>query len=94
MSGGLMDTAPGGEQTQYEGEHEATKPHKKAVGQFGSPGEGTTIDPSKRAADPGAPNTQGVTPADKVRFGQSIQEGGAGGKTEGGLSGGANQGGM
>ncbi|KAF2017266.1 hypothetical protein BU24DRAFT_460335 [Aaosphaeria arxii CBS 175.79] len=29
------------------------------------------------------PNTQGVTPADKIRYGQSIQEGGMGGKTAG-----------
>ncbi|KZM21312.1 uncharacterized protein EKO05_0006308 [Ascochyta rabiei] len=27
------------------------------------------------------PNTQGITPADKIRYGQSIQEGGMGGKT-------------
>jgi hypothetical protein len=26
-------------------------------------------------------NTQGITPADKIRYGQSIQEGGMGGKT-------------
>ena len=30
----------------------------------------------------------GITPADKIRYGQSIQEGGMGGKTEGGLAGG------
>jgi len=35
----------------------------------------------KKTSDPGAPNTQGITPADKIRYGQSIQEGGAGGKT-------------
>ncbi|KAF9698373.1 hypothetical protein EKO04_003500 [Ascochyta lentis] len=27
------------------------------------------------------PNTHGITPADKIRYGQSIQEGGMGGKT-------------
>lgn len=29
-----------------------------------------------------APNTQSVTPAEKMRYGQSIQEGGMGGKTD------------
>jgi hypothetical protein len=27
------------------------------------------------------PNSHGITPADKIRYGQSIQEGGMGGKT-------------
>jgi hypothetical protein len=27
------------------------------------------------------PNTQGITPAEKIRYGQSIQEGGMGGQT-------------
>lgn len=29
----------------------------------------------------GEPNTHGITPADKIRYGQSIQESGMGGKT-------------
>jgi hypothetical protein len=41
--------------------------------------EGTSV--NAKTADPGAPNTHGITPADKIRYGQSIQEGGMGGKT-------------
>lgn len=41
--------------------------------------EGTSV--HAKTADPGAPNTHGITPADKIRYGQSIQEGGMGGKT-------------
>jgi len=43
------------------------------------PSTGTSV--NKKTSDPGAPNTQGITPADKIRYGQSIQEGGMGGKT-------------
>lgn len=43
------------------------------------PATGTTSHVHKTAS--GAPNTQGVTPAEKIRYGQSIQEGGMGGKT-------------
>lgn len=41
--------------------------------------KGTTTTPKNTSAD--QPNTQGITPADKIRYGQSIQEGGMGGKT-------------
>jgi hypothetical protein len=37
----------------------------------------TQVDKSKT----GEANTHGITPADKIRYGQSIQEGGMGGKT-------------
>jgi len=40
---------------------------------------GTSTTPPKPA--PNEPNTQGVSKADKIRYGQSIQEGGMGGKT-------------
>jgi hypothetical protein len=43
------------------------------------PSQGTSV--NTKTSDPGAPNTQGITPADKIRYGQSIQEGGMGGKT-------------
>ncbi|KAF2848848.1 hypothetical protein T440DRAFT_469918 [Plenodomus tracheiphilus IPT5] len=79
MSSNLMDTEPGGEQTQYEGVHTFVEPHAKQAGQLGNPSEGTTEAPDKRATD--EPNTQGITKADKIRYGQSIQEGGVGGKT-------------
>jgi hypothetical protein len=49
----------------------------------------THADPSTHTKAPtssetpasGAPNTHGITPADKIRYGQSIQESGMGGKT-------------
>ncbi|KAF2829995.1 hypothetical protein CC86DRAFT_367879 [Ophiobolus disseminans] len=40
---------------------------------------GTSTAPPKAPVD--EPNTQGVSKADKIRYGQSIQEGGVGGKT-------------
>ncbi|KAI1579953.1 hypothetical protein PtrEW13061_010114 [Pyrenophora tritici-repentis] len=80
MSDKLMDTEPGGErQNQYEGVHTFVEPHSKQAGQFGDPSTGTSTD--TKTSDPGAPNTHGITPADKIRYGQSIQEGGMGGKT-------------
>jgi hypothetical protein len=80
MSDKLMDTEPGGErQNQYEGVHTFVEPHAKQAGQLGDPSEGTSV--HTKTSDPGAPNTQGITPADKIRYGQSIQEGGMGGKT-------------
>tara|TARA_R110002003_G_scaffold9_41_gene781 strand:+ start:33569 stop:33769 length:201 start_codon:yes stop_codon:yes gene_type:complete len=46
---------------------------------FIDPATGTATSQPKSATD--EPNTQGVTKADKIRYGQSIQEGGMGGKT-------------
>lgn len=106
MSDKLMDTEPGGEQTQYEGIHTFVEPHNKQAGQLGGmgsllpvfsfatfslacslrhiltlldPSTGTSTQPPKPPTD--EPNTQGVSKADKIRYGQSIQEGGMGGKT-------------
>ncbi|KAH7399043.1 hypothetical protein DE146DRAFT_745637 [Phaeosphaeria sp. MPI-PUGE-AT-0046c] len=79
MSDKLMDTEPGGEQTQYEGVHTFVEPHAKQAGQLGDPATGTSTNPPKAPVD--EPNTQGVSKADKIRYGQSIQEGGMGGKT-------------
>lgn len=45
--------------------------------QGGSTSQPTSIETHKT----NEPNTQGITPADKIRYGQSIQEGGMGGKT-------------
>ncbi|KAF2689114.1 hypothetical protein K458DRAFT_383777 [Lentithecium fluviatile CBS 122367] len=81
MSGQLMDTEKGGEQTQYEGAHNLANPHDKQAGQLGDLSTDTITNPHKPASN--APNTQGVTPADKIRYGQAIQEGGMGGKTTG-----------
>lgn len=35
MSDKLMDTEPGGEQTQYEGAHTFVQPHAKQAGRLG-----------------------------------------------------------
>ncbi|KAF2655265.1 hypothetical protein K491DRAFT_431912 [Lophiostoma macrostomum CBS 122681] len=92
----LMDTEPGGEQTQYEGEHTHVEPHANEAGQLGDPSTHTTTSDSQAPRASNTPNTQGVTPAEKIRYGQSIQEGGMGGqttsstgeaKTEGGFGG-------
>ncbi|KAF2737532.1 hypothetical protein EJ04DRAFT_430690 [Polyplosphaeria fusca] len=83
MSKPLMDTEAGGEQTQYEGTHTHIDPPPRNPGQLGDPTQGTTLADKQLKQASTAANTQGVTPAEKVRYGQSIQEGGAGGKTEG-----------
>ncbi|KAL5116065.1 hypothetical protein ACEQ8H_006077 [Pleosporales sp. CAS-2024a] len=80
MSDKLMDTQPGGEQTQYEGTHTFVDSHSKQAGQLGDPATATTSTHAPKAPVD-EPNTQGVSKADKIRYGQSIQEGGMGGKT-------------
>ncbi|KAF2634985.1 hypothetical protein P280DRAFT_200848 [Massarina eburnea CBS 473.64] len=79
MSSNLFSTEPGGEQTQYERDASDVQPHAKVAGQLGDPATGTSTSTHKAASN--VPNTQGITPADKIRYGQSIQEGGVGGKT-------------
>ncbi|KAF1360073.1 hypothetical protein EJ07DRAFT_165706 [Lizonia empirigonia] len=82
MSSGLMDTEKGGEQTQYEGEHTDMLPHKQEAGQLGATTVPSTEQPTQiDNRKTGEPNTHGITPADKIRYGQSIQESGMGGKT-------------
>jgi len=53
--------------------------------------EGATDTLKNMAAD--EPNTHGISKSDKIRYGQSIQEGGMGGKTAG-MTGAAGQEGM
>ncbi|KAH7392605.1 hypothetical protein BKA66DRAFT_411963 [Pyrenochaeta sp. MPI-SDFR-AT-0127] len=79
MSNKLMNTEKGGEQTQYEGVHTFVEPHAKQAGQFGGSSSATTS--TQHKFNPNEPNTQGITNAEKIRYGQSIQEGGMGGKT-------------
>jgi hypothetical protein len=50
---------------------------------FQGSSRGTDTNPHAHKSTFNAPNTQGITPADKIRYGQSIQEGGMGGKTAG-----------
>ncbi|KAF2257423.1 hypothetical protein BU26DRAFT_599926 [Trematosphaeria pertusa] len=83
MSSNLIPTEPGGEQTQYEGIHTHVDPPSKQPGQMGDPATSTASPPAHaHKAASNAPNTQSVTPAEKMRYGQSIQEGGMGGKTD------------
>jgi hypothetical protein len=111
MSDNLMDTEPGGESGQYEGNLGYIDPVAKQAGQLGGtsapipphpltplllfrlaflltpqttdPATGTQMaDQAPKSASTG-PNSQGVTPAEKMRYGQTIQESGGGaGRTE------------
>ncbi|KAK5404034.1 hypothetical protein LTR06_009967 [Exophiala xenobiotica] len=68
-----MDTAPGGESTQYESIKTETLPTSKQRGQLGS-GPNTSEDDSTSA-------DRGQQTADNIRYGQNISESGMGGKT-------------
>ncbi|KAL1305215.1 hypothetical protein AAFC00_002133 [Neodothiora populina] len=78
MSSGLMDTAPGGESTQYESIHTVTKPTKKSGGQFGEPETEVDVSSEQAAKDHAA---AGAATAEKIRYGQAISEHGMGGQT-------------
>ncbi|OAL50128.1 hypothetical protein IQ07DRAFT_644369 [Pyrenochaeta sp. DS3sAY3a] len=80
MSNKPISTEIGGEQTQYEGTHTFVDPPSKLAGQLGAT-DSSAQHTHQAPAD--IPKTQGVSKADKIRYGQSIQEGGAGGKTVG-----------
>jgi hypothetical protein len=47
MSDKLMDTEPGGEQTQYEGVHTFVEPHAKQAGQLGGTSTPSSTSPYK-----------------------------------------------
>ncbi|KAF1977988.1 hypothetical protein BU23DRAFT_499002 [Bimuria novae-zelandiae CBS 107.79] len=83
MSKNLMDTEPGGQSGQYEGNLGYVEPHNKQAGQLGDPSTGTQpSDQAHKSASTG-PNSQGVTPAEMLRYGQAIQESGGGaGRTD------------
>ncbi|KAK0653217.1 hypothetical protein DIS24_g6266 [Lasiodiplodia hormozganensis] len=84
MSSNLMDTEPGGRNTQYESIKTVTNPTAKEPGQLGH-GSSTTADaPSSTTHHKTTANaaTQ-VSPAEKIRFGQAIsEEGGVTGYTD------------
>ncbi|TVY57328.1 hypothetical protein LCER1_G001769 [Lachnellula cervina] len=74
----LMDTEPGGENTQYESANTFTKPHAKSEGQFG--------DSNPNEADQQAQKQKrerGEKTAENVRYGEAISEHGFGGETGG-----------
>ncbi|OJD36030.1 uncharacterized protein BKCO1_1400066 [Diplodia corticola] len=81
MSSNLMDTEPGGRNTQYESIKTVTNPTAKEPGQLGH-----AAPPTNKTADDagtgGGSNTH-VSPAEKIRFGQAMsEEGGVSGYTE------------
>ncbi|PVH83708.1 hypothetical protein DL98DRAFT_585176 [Cadophora sp. DSE1049] len=83
----LMDTEPGGENTQqlvtcrYESQDTFTKSPKKSTGQFGAtePAEDNEAD-VHRASQKAA---RGEKTAENIRFGEAISEHGFGGETLG-----------
>ncbi|CAO1604579.1 hypothetical protein XANCAGTX0491_008125 [Xanthoria calcicola] len=89
MSSGLMDTEPGGEGDQYESIQTVTNPHSKQGGQMGEPETQTDAVQEQQDQDRAA---RGARTAENVRYGQTISEGGMGGKTTE-AGGTANQGG-
>lgn len=84
MSSSLMDTEPGGEQTQYEGALTENVPHKRSGGQMGTSASTEHPDKTSEAAERKA--ERGEQTVENIRYGQTISEGGMGGMT-------ANQGG-
>ncbi|KAH6722027.1 hypothetical protein BKA61DRAFT_538811, partial [Leptodontidium sp. MPI-SDFR-AT-0119] len=77
----LMDTEPGGENTQYESEDTFVKHPKKSTGQFGAtqPEEDTEADVHRAAQK----QERGEKTAENVRYGEAISEHGFGGETVG-----------
>ncbi|TKA74770.1 hypothetical protein B0A55_03858 [Friedmanniomyces simplex] len=95
MSSGLMETDPGGENQQYEGNLHTADPHKTSAGQLGqsSSQTHTTTDPSQTDSGKQQASERGEKTAENIRYGQTISEtGGMGGMTEG-MDGSAEQGG-
>ncbi|KAH7356977.1 hypothetical protein BKA65DRAFT_495894 [Rhexocercosporidium sp. MPI-PUGE-AT-0058] len=77
----LMDTEPGGENTQYESQDTFVRPPKKSTGQFGAtqPSEDTEADVHRAAQQ----QERGEKTAENVRYGEAISEHGLGGETVG-----------
>jgi len=83
----LMDTEPGGENTQYESINTLTKPHAKEEGQFK---DSSSTEASRQAQQ--EKSAKGEKTAENTRYGEAISEHGFGGETTGN-SGDAQQGG-
>lgn len=79
MSSSLLDTSPGGEQTQYEGAVTENVPSKKSGGQLCQPA--STEEPSNTDAAAQRRAERGEQTAENIRYGQTISEGGMGGMT-------------
>ncbi|KAK2627544.1 hypothetical protein QTJ16_003510 [Diplocarpon rosae] len=76
----LMDTEPGGENTQYESQNTFTQPPKKSTGQFGTDSNETTEAEVQQATEK---RERGEKTAEKIRYGEAISEHGFGGETVG-----------
>ncbi|MCJ1472075.1 hypothetical protein MMC13_000721 [Lambiella insularis] len=85
----MMDTAPGGENTQYESIDTQQKPHAKQGGQMGEP---QSSEDSVSEVQQQEKSKRGKKTAENARYGEAISEHGFGGETTGN-SGEANQGG-
>jgi len=73
----LMDTEPGGEQTQYEGINTFTQSHSKSSGEFSDSPETTEAD-RQASSDK---SERGDKTAENMRYGEAISEHGFGGET-------------
>ncbi|KAK6430213.1 hypothetical protein LTR95_013634 [Oleoguttula sp. CCFEE 5521] len=82
MSSGLMSTEPGGEQTQYEAEHNDVLPSSKSSGQLGASQEHTKPGNESVVADQQKAE-RGEKTAENIRYGQKLSEEGFGGVTTG-----------
>ncbi|MCJ1274826.1 hypothetical protein MMC21_002624 [Puttea exsequens] len=74
----MMDTVPGGESDQYQSQKTVTKPRSKQGGQMGDPE--TQVD-NVESQQKQQTVEKGARTAENVRYGQTISEGGIGGKT-------------
>ncbi|MCJ1313294.1 hypothetical protein MMC25_006971 [Agyrium rufum] len=77
MSSGMMDTEPGGENTQYESIATHNQPHAKDAGQLGdrsAPTEAAELAAHEKTE-------RGQATAENIRYGQTISEQGFGGQT-------------
>ncbi|CAG8971880.1 hypothetical protein HYALB_00007795 [Hymenoscyphus albidus] len=78
----MMDTEPGGEQTQYEGQQTTKLPgHIKHTGQFNTTHRTTEKDDAFETLK----KQRGEKTAESIRFGQAISQQGFGGKIVGNL---------
>ncbi|KAF2839674.1 hypothetical protein M501DRAFT_1003122 [Patellaria atrata CBS 101060] len=67
MSSNLMDTEPGGEQTQYESIKQHTILHKKEHGQLGDPADTSTPASKTQSSGSGDVTAQNVSNAESIR---------------------------
>ncbi|KAN0112663.1 hypothetical protein V8E51_005614 [Hyaloscypha variabilis] len=74
----LMDTEPGGENTQYESASTFTQPHAKSQGQFSDPNPNEAKQQLQQHR-----RERGEQTAENIRYGEATSEHGFGGETVG-----------